>query len=247
MARELRRLLIPPERLAPRITLEAEERHYVARVLRFRCGDRLAVIDGAGRLWSACLDGEEGLLLEQPLERPLEQAPPPGLRLNLAMAVPKRDAELVWRMGVELGASCLQPLIASRGVVRQGLPLHRWRAIVREATEQCERLWLPELAEPQTTETWFAAPPPGLGLLACPRHGVVTSLADVQAQADGSLASEVTLAIGPEGGWSPEEEAMALAAGWRPLHLGPTILRTSTAAVAGLALLALGPGAGLSS
>ena len=168
MARELRRLLIPPGRLeaaAARIgleqegglvELEPEEAHYVARVLRFRHGDRLALIDGEGRLWTATLEQPAMLKLEQPLEQPLERAGRPRPTITLAMAVPKRDAELAWRMATELGASQLQPLLASRGVVRGALPLERWRTIVREATEQCERLWLPQLAEPIEALAWLA-------------------------------------------------------------------------------------------
>ena len=263
MARELRRLLIPPRRLqaaaAPIgmaqagsvVELEPAEVHYVARVLRFRHGDRLALINGEGQLWSATLEQAALLRLEQPLEQPLDQQDRPRPAITLAMAVPKRDAELVWRMATELGATRLQPLLASRGVVRGGLPLERWRTIVREATEQCERLWLPHLAEPAEAMAWFSSPAPWPALLATTRReGLPTLpellpslLQDLQKHSQ-HLADQgppaLRLAIGPEGGWSAEEEAAALAAGWQPVSLGSAILRTSTAAVAALAWLALG-------
>lgn len=75
MARELRRLLIPPSRWSRQgdpnlLALEAAESHYLARVLRFRQGDRLAVVDGCGRLWSAVLESGEQLRLEQPPDAP---------------------------------------------------------------------------------------------------------------------------------------------------------------------------------
>ncbi len=260
MARELRRLLIPPGRLqaaAARIGLEQagwlvelqpEEAHYVARVLRFRHGDRLALIDGEGQLWTATLEQQAVLKLEQPLDQPLERASRPSPAITLAMAVPKRDAELVWRMATELGASQLQPLLASRGVVRGDLPLERWRTIVREATEQCERLWLPGLAEPVEAMGWFNARPPGPALLATTRHEELPTLPELlpnlhqdrPPNRSDQSPGELRLAIGPEGGWSTEEEEAALAAGWQPVSLGNAILRTSTAAVAALAWLALG-------
>jgi len=260
MARELRRLLIPPGRLqvaaarvgmgqaAGLVELEPEEAHYVARVLRFRRGDRLALIDGEGQLWSATLEQPALLRLEQPLDQPLERARRPSPAITLAMAVPKRDAELVWRMATELGASQLQPLLASRGVVRGALPLERWRTIVREATEQCERLWLPHLAEPVEALAWFNTRPLGMALLATTRQEGLPSLPELlpslQQERLASLAiqspPELRLAIGPEGGWSAKEEAAALLAGWQPVSLGSAILRTSTAAVAALAWLALG-------
>ena len=93
--------------------LEPEEAHYVARVLRFRHGDRLALIDGEGQLWTATLEQPAMLKLEQPLEQPLERAGRPRPTITLAMAVPKRDAELAWRMATELGASQLRSAPAS--------------------------------------------------------------------------------------------------------------------------------------
>jgi len=255
MARELRRLLIPPGRLRAAsagvaiepagrlVELEPEEAHYVARVLRFRHGDRLALIDGEGQLWSATVDEPALLRLEQPLDQPLQRANRPSPAITLAMAVPKRDAELVWRMATELGATHLQPLLASRGVVRSGLPLQRWRTIVREATEQCERLWLPQLAEPVEALAWFSRAAVGPALLATTRRQGLPRLPDLLqerllSQGDPSPA-EVRLAIGPEGGWSSAEEEAAQLAGWQPVSLGNAILRTSTAAITGLAWLAL--------
>ena len=260
MARELRRLLIPPGRLeaaAARIgveqagwlvELEPEEAHYVGRVLRFRHGDRLALIDGEGQLWTATMAQPAMLKLEQPLDQPLERASRPRPTISLAMAVPKRDAELVWRMATELGASQLQPLLASRGVVRGDLPLERWRTIVREATEQSERLWLPQLAEPLEVLSWFSTPAPGVSLLATTRQEALPTLPELLPSLlpkrlpnrPDQSPPELRLAIGPEGGWSAEEEAAALAAGWQPVSLGSAILRTSTAAVAALAWLTLG-------
>lgn len=232
--------------------LEPEEAHYVARVLRFRHGDRLALIDGEGQLWTATLEQPAMLKLEQPLEQPLERAGRPRPTITLAMAVPKRDAELAWRMATELGATQLQPLLASRGVVRGALPLERWRTIVREATEQCERLWLPHLAEPVEALTWLSTPVVGPALLATTRQAELPTLPELLphfipdlpnrqrlSQSDPS-PTDLRLAIGPEGGWSSEEEQAASAAGWQPVSLGSSILRTSTAAVAALAWLSQG-------
>ncbi|MDM7952862.1 MAG: 16S rRNA (uracil(1498)-N(3))-methyltransferase [Cyanobium sp. CZS 25K] len=257
MGRELRRLLIAPERISaletggpepPRLALEPQESHYLERVLRYRPGERLALIDGGGRLWSAVLEAGRHLRLEQAPGRPLVQEAPIRPSLELAMAVPRREADLVWRMATELGADRLQPLLAERGAPGERCPLERWRGIVREATEQCERLWQPALASPRQAGAWLAQPAPGLALLATTRReGLplcsqrlreLVEGARTAAGAAGLEAGLLRLAIGPEGGWSPQEEERAEAAGWQPVSLGPTILRTATAAVAGLALLA---------
>lgn len=223
------------------VGLEAAEAHYLARVLRLRPGDRVAVIDGCGALWNADLEADRRLRLLQPLARPLQRTPPPRLKLQLAMAVPKREADLVWRMATELGADRLLPLLAERRAVPGDPPLERWRTIVREATEQCERLWLPALESPLEAAPWLAGPPQGVGLIAVTRRPALPLLArhleGLAIRPTGEDLS-LSLAIGPEGGWSPHEEEVALEAGWQPVILGEEILRTATAAVAGVAVLA---------
>jgi 16S rRNA (uracil1498-N3)-methyltransferase len=280
MGRELRRLLIVPERIAAlasqgsggaRLPLEPQECHYLERVLRFRPGDRLAVVDGCGGLWSAVLEADRRLRFEQEPAAPLIRQEPLSPVLELAMAVPKREADLVWRMATELGADVLQPLIASRSAPGERCPLQRWEGIVREATEQCERLWRPVLMPPQPAADWLGQPAAGIALLATTRreglplcsrvledlsaggteggfgegvgHGFSREAGSGTSSGVGSgvisgITSAIRLAIGPEGGWTTEEEERAQAAGWRPVSLGESILRTATAAVSGLALLA---------
>jgi len=253
MVRELRRLLIPPDRLAAagdpakpglRLQLLPAERHYLARVLRYRQGERLALVDGCGGRWTAELTGSEALRLEQSLEAPLERQPPPRPPLELALALPRRDVDLVWRMATELGLDRLQPLRATRCVAKQQAPLERWRSVVAEASEQCERLWMPTLAPPLAALSWLAQPPPAGGwaggnrrfLATTRREGMVLLPAVLQALAVSD--APVVVAVGPEGGWTPEEEAAALAAGWQAVSLGPLILRSGTAAVTAAAQLA---------
>ncbi|MEB3157089.1 MAG: RsmE family RNA methyltransferase [Cyanobacteriota bacterium] len=298
--------------MAPRFALLPPERHYLTRVLRLAPGQGCDVVDGVGHRWGAVLTAAGELALEQPLEAPLETRPAPAPTLELAVAVPRQEVELVWRMATELGIDRLQPLLAERCQGRERWPLERWRAIVREACEQSERLWMPELAEPRTAAAWLARPegeaPEGLASAGM-AHGTIASgeLAEGQRAAGvlavGELAvgeltagvmavgelgllerapgeglhllatsrgenrpllprrlaelvpsgsamatgdspalagwgpARVRLAIGPEGGWSPAEEALALGRGWVAVSAGPTILRTTTAAVAAAAWL----------
>jgi 16S rRNA (uracil1498-N3)-methyltransferase len=257
MTRERRRLLIPPARLAQRIALLPAERHYLTRVLRLGPGQGCEVVDGAGRRWGALVLPEGQVELEQPLEAPLEVEAAPVLTLELAVALPRQEVEVVWRMATELGIDRLQPLLAERCQGRERWPLERWGVILREACEQCERLWLPELAEPVTAAAWLAAPEGGaLNLLATSRGEERALLPGVLAASSAPPSGHplefsrepgrVRLAIGPEGGWSPAEEQLALGRGWIAVSAGPTILRTSTAAVAAAAWLT-GWRAGLSS
>jgi 16S rRNA (uracil1498-N3)-methyltransferase len=249
VAREWRRLLVPPARLraaAGLLELEPAEAHYLRRVLRLQLGDRFAVIDGCGQLWSAVLQARAQARLEQDLAAPLQRQRPPSPQLELLVAPPKRDADVVLRMACELGFDRLTLVQAERRVAGP-LAADRAEAIVREACEQSERLWLPELALELPLEQALGPDGPGDGpgcgswleLLATTRHGGLPALAELlPAGGQGSSPARVRLAIGPEGGWTPAEEQLAMGRGWQRVSLGPTILRTSTAAVAGAAQLA---------
>lgn len=224
----------------PQLLLTVEESHYTSRVLRLRDGQELAIVNGQGQLWTARLEGGDRrqrlLILLQPIDQPIASEAAPSGPITLAIALPKRDSDLLLRMACELGVDRLQPLIADHSVIGERFQRQRLEAILREATEQCERLWLPALADPIPAATWLARAPEGLGLLATTRRtglpGLLTLL-----EVDADRQQPLALAIGPEGGWSEREESLAEAGGWRAVTLGTTILRSSTAAVAGSALL----------
>lgn len=255
MPRELRRLLLSPERLSAagsdgRVSLSSDECHYLKRVLRLRSGDAFAVVDGAGQLWQAQLEGQLAVL-QQPLAQPLERQPAADVRLQLAVAMPRRDGDVLLRMATELGIDRFVPLQAARSVAERW-NAQRSRLILREAVEQSERLWAPELSEPQAASAWFSAEAATdaagsfqLRLLATTRQAglpqlswLLSSEADIQPQPATLMGpASLTVAIGPEGGWSPEEEMLAQAHGWRAVTLGPTILRSSTAAVTAAVLM----------
>jgi len=240
MARERRRLLIPRQRLetagAGALVLSAEESRYLTRVLRYSPGDGFAVVDGEGHLWHARLEAADRARLEQPLEQPQQRLPAAQPALVLAAAVVKRDFELVVRMAVELGVDRLVPLLCERTAVLGQFKAERWRSIASEAAEQCERLWLPQIAEPRPVAALLAATR-GPRYWATTRTEGLPDLAERLEELPADGAAEIGLACGPEGGWSPAEEEQAREAGWRAISLGPRILRSSTAAVAGMAVL----------
>ena len=248
MTRDLRRLLINPTRLpagpsaGAELELDRQELHYLTRVLRLRPGDRFAVVDGAGRLWTAFLGPDDQALLEQAPSAPLASEPPPAPPLHLALALPKRDADVLLRMACELGVDRFTPLKAERSVASDSLKQERAEAILREALEQCERLWQPQLEALRPAAELLGSRPPGgsgRGLLCTTRRpGLALLGQSLECLGTSSGGSEpLTVAIGPEGGWTPGEEALALAHGWQAVSLGSTILRCSTAAVSAAGLL----------
>jgi 16S rRNA (uracil1498-N3)-methyltransferase len=249
MARERRRVLIPPARMRELdaqgcLALSPEHSRYLRKVLRYSPGDCFAVVDGAGHLWDAeLLDHNQARLL-QPLEQPLLEEAPPSPALVLLAAVVKRDFELVVRMAVELGVDRLVPITCERTAVLGQLRPDRWQTIAEEAAEQCERLWLPQLDPPTPLAQLLrletpASPAAVARFWATTRQEGLPRLTQalLNAAEAGQSLQEVWLACGPEGGWSPAEEEQAAAAGWTSVQLGSTILRSSTACVAGAAVL----------
>ena len=239
---ELRRLLISPERLgdatAP-LALDPHERRYLERVLRLRPGARFAISDGAGRLYEASLQ-EQGMASIETLSQQFNAAQP---QLVLLQGLMRRDLEITLRMATELGVDRIVPLKADRSVLTPREQRHeRWRSQLREATEQCERLWRPELLAVKPADAWWSEPDAAAArALATTRHHTLPSLAawlnQQQAVGSGQGPKEIWLAIGPEAGWSEDEVLAAGAQGWTTVQLGPSILRTATAAVAAATLM----------
>ena len=138
---------------------------------------------------------------------------------------------------VELGVAAVQPLAAQRSVVRlsgeRAEKRHaHWQGVIESASEQCGRNRLARLAPVEEFRRWIASPANGQRILFSPR--AAQSLA-AWAAAEGP--QDLTMLVGPEGGFTREEEDLAVGAGALPLSIGPRVLRTETAALAALAAL----------
>ena len=138
---------------------------------------------------------------------------------------------------VELGATGIQPLMCSRSVIRldearAGKKMIHWQGIMAAAAEQCGRNRLPMLGEPLRFDHWVAQHSMHRRILLSPR-----ATESLHGWARHQAAQAVTLMIGPEGGWSEDEERLAISHGAMCLGLGERVLRTETAGVAALAAL----------
>ncbi|HRD41367.1 MAG TPA: 16S rRNA (uracil(1498)-N(3))-methyltransferase [Prochlorococcaceae cyanobacterium AMR_MDS_5431] len=248
MSRELRRLLISPSRLNPNdiLKLNSSETHYLTRVLRYQIGEYFIVVDGVGRLWSATLASLNDAYIKQPLLQGISPVP----QINLVIALPRKGFDSVLRITTELGIDRIQPLIAERCMYNQEERLQRWHSILEEATEQCERLWLPLCGHPCDAQRWiqkqrrYATTHVNqtdiLKIFATTRQDNLTSIDELLRQVSSYqvLPRQIYFAVGPEGGWTIKEEQIAERSGWYPVTLGPRILQTQTAAIAGTTLIA---------
>ena len=239
MVAELRRLLIESKRLADRdgngcLVLRDDERHYLRRVLRLRPGAPVAVVDGRGHLWEGRLQEEGQLLLPAGCETTTPAKTP---QLGLAIALVRRGMDDVMRMACELGVDCIQPLQATRCTPQAEYKPERWQLILKEAVEQCERLWMPQLLPLTSTDDAWSMPNSSdtLAIATTRLEGISALEPWLQRQTPGNNC--IWLAIGPEGGWDPQEQAKAVKEGWSPISLSEDILRSSTAAIAGVTAL----------
>lgn len=227
---ELRRLLISPERLTGTelLQLHREESHYLRRVLRLRIGDSLAIANGCGQLWQADLVDEHTL---KPHAQPCEQTVQPQPPLGLAVSIIRRGFDDVVRMACELGIDSIQPLRCERTVPQAEHRPERWTTILREAVEQCERLWQPTILELNSLDSWLESCS-GQKAVGVTRTPNVCRLSDWLEQ-KANPGQTTWLVVGPEGGWTMAELDALIHHSVAPIHLGSSILRTSTAAVAG--------------
>jgi 16S rRNA (uracil1498-N3)-methyltransferase len=149
--------------------------------------------------------------------------------LTIAVALPKGERQkwLIEKL-TELGVTRLVPLVTERGVA-QPVPaaIDRLRRTVIEASKQCERNRLMEIAEPQAIGEYFRTEPTGATRLIADPTG--QTLASLTAQAH--TAGDMQAAIGPEGGFTAAEVAAAKDTRWQCVSLGPRILRVETAAI----------------
>jgi 16S rRNA (uracil1498-N3)-methyltransferase len=222
------------------LTLSGAEARHALQVLRLRTGDPVQVFDGLGRRADGIVASTSHQQLEVAVSQ-LSATSPPTALISLAQAIPKgKNMELIIQKATELGTSRIVPLLADRCVSRPSQKefqarADRWARTALEAAKQCGQDRLP-LIDPPTPVPSAAKLEADLKLVASlqpgarPLHRI---LADLPAPPRSAL-----VLIGPEGDFSNEEYHLALDAGCLPWSLGPITLRTETAAIYSLSVLA---------
>lgn len=196
------------------------DEHHLRHVLRARAGEEVVVTDGHGS-WSLCQVGETDLARVTPVHH--DRATP---FTTLYLAPLKGDrSELAVAKATELGVSRIVPLVSERLAVKfkgetRDKIVTRWRRIAGESCGQCRRTYDVEVGDPVDVA-----------------H-VPDDVCIADFDGEGEWNGVVSVAIGPEGGWTPGEWDE----GRRRLALGPTVLRAETAGIVAAALLAFGAG-----
>lgn len=223
------RFHLPPSAWLTEPALTGDEARHVSQVLRMKAGDTVIVFDGQGRRAAAEILSVSRDRVPLKLGEILpSRAPLPAI--TLAQAIPKgKNMDLIVQKSVELGIAAIQPLVTRHTVVQPGDGKSgKWRRNALEACKQCGQDTLPEIADPLAFDRWIPsqAAAPGLKLIASLAPGARPFRSVLE---DHPGTTVVTLLVGPEGDFSPEETTAALDAGFLPISLGSIVLRVETA------------------
>lgn len=217
--------------IEPSVTVTGDEFHHSIRVVRARVGEEVELFDRAGNAARGVVESIERDRAVIAARDPVPSRESP-LAIHLAMAVIQLEKfELVLQKATELGVKTIIPLVTERIELRPERysgRMERWNKIVFEAVKQCGRAVVPAIELPATFDEVLA------------RSGTKI-LFDADADTEGEPLdglNEVTILIGPEGGWSEEELARARDSKVVFERLGPRRLRAETAAIAAVAVVA---------
>ena len=238
------------------IDLPHDTASHLAKVLRARAGDELILFNGDGREYSGAIEAVRGSRVAASVGDSRQVARESPLSITLVQCVPRGDRmDFIVQKATELGVARIVPVLSQRSVVRldkaqaESKAVH-WRAVAVSACEQCGRNRLPviEAAQPLLNYLGESAPGAGLRLVLEPESAplalaplalapLAPASANDPAGASGLEVVDAEIAIGPEGGFAPDELEAFRVAEFSPVGLGPRVLRTETAAIAALVWL----------
>lgn len=219
------------------LTLDHQASHHLFRVLRAKTGDAIVIFNGEGGEYNAVITQIDKKKLEVKIGEfnPHEVESP--LHIHLAQGIARGEKmDFIVQKAVELGVNAITPLVTSRCNVRldharEERRLSHWQAVIVGACEQSGRNRLPLITSPLDFKEWLSQVKGDYRFVLSPHVDKKLSLQSIPAHAS------IILLIGPEGGLSDEEVAMAISNGFIPMNLGKRVLRTETAALAALAAL----------
>ena len=226
------------------VPLDGAEAHHAATVRRVRVGEEITLGDGRGLWVRGCVTAVSPRQVRVRVTG-REEVPAQAPRLVLVQALAKGDRdELAVQAATELGVDQIVPWQSARSVSRWEGPKAekgraRWSGIVREASKQAHRAWVPEVVALSSTADVVAV---------AERRGAASAVFVLEPTAPTRLSDgvrtlptdvdEIVLVVGPEGGIEPKELGRFEAVGARAVRLGESVLRTSTAGPAALATVA---------
>lgn len=226
----------------PVLTLSGDEAQHCARVLRHRAGDQINVIDGLGTLYRCTLEVADARECTASI---IDTVPGFGshpYRLTMAVCPTKNTDRYEWfaEKVTEIGVDSIVPVIGDRSE-RRVLKTDRLKRIVLSAVKQSLKGAIPQVREPLSVKEFIESVPEDAVKMICycfedqEKVPVAQVLEDARSRPGitekGPGIKDIYILIGPEGDFSPAEAKLARSLGWRAVTLGPSRLRTETAAI----------------
>lgn len=228
--------LFVPDRLGQgrSVPLSQPQAHYLASVMRLKAGDEVRLFNGDDGEWSCTIDNATRKRAEVTCTEKFADAEPLADIDYLFAPLKAARLDYMAQKATEMGARRLRPVFTERTVPSR-VNMDRLRANVIEAAEQCNMVAVPQVLEPEKLDKILAGWQPERRLIYCDESaGQASAIAQLADIPRGPLA----VLIGPEGGFSPREQAQLRALDFVvPISLGPRIMRADTAAVAALAIV----------
>jgi 16S rRNA (uracil1498-N3)-methyltransferase len=242
----MHRFYLPPSQCQDKtLVLAGREAHHARHVLRIRRGERVSVLDGAGREFLCEAQDDDGDKVRLTVVETRTRARP-TCPVTLIQALPKgKIIEAIIQKATELGVARIVPLISERVVAQLGegdaaRKAAKLQLVAVEAIKQCGACWLPQVEAPLTPEQFLARKESfELALIASLQAGsrpARESLRAFEAQ-HGRKPQSACIWIGPEGDFTPAETEAIKAHGAMPITLGALVLRVETAAIYCLSIL----------
>ena len=226
-------IFLSPEELSSEQVIIADNQAKHLSVLRVKTGESITVFDGLGYKYDCKIlqINKKNFIAEKLSKAPYSAESP--LSITLAQGIAKGEKmDFIIQKATELGVSRIIPLITERSQVRHTAKIERWRKIALSAAQQSCRGIVPEINEPVSLEVFLEV-----------RHIGIIFYEDEpgkhlkQTLKEFKNSKEITLLIGPEGGFSKGEVSAAVEKGFLEASLGPRILRTETAAINAISII----------
>jgi 16S rRNA (uracil1498-N3)-methyltransferase len=230
---------------ASHIHLSGDEHYHLSRVVRKKSGERIWLFDKMGYVYLAKVEevqkGSTRLLI---LKKSREQELKTRVTLGLSL-IRSKKMDLVIQKATELGVTAIIPVISSRSIIRikDKIPqkLERWKRISREACKQCGRSRMTKIHPPLDLRLFVNQSTAGRKLYLTEKGGKYLGDILIQPFLEGDgitkLPQEVIVLVGPEGGWTEDEEQAIMNNDFEAVSLGPLVMRSETAAISSLALI----------
>ena len=214
--------------------IEGKDVRHILGPLRRKIGDELFIRDQEKGYRARITDaGPDRITLEILSSQELHERCSCAVRLGMSL-IDLKDMDDLIRCVTELGVSEIHPLVSARSNVRDigEKRMQRWRQIILEAVKQCERRSIPMIHEPRMLQDFLQHNAPAWTCRLVASLSSDACLGDYRGREAGVL-------IGPEGGFTDSEARMILSSGFIPVHMGKTVLRSYTAALTAVGVLAM--------